>query len=222
MHIRLLKSNVLLLLIGNNYVALILTSITLFDASLAGFLGNINHSPSFGIPLCQIRAYAAQYILSEYRCSLPLDSLRVTLMTILLLYMLPMSGIFIIYFYIIRYIRRTTQALQARQNRNRRDLIVFKRIIILFIILQILSIPAFIAWLLYIITGYTVSCSYYLEIFVSSISQFAMSLVVASTTPKIYEKFKLRQRQVHPSPVIRVRYHNANEFDRQNHEESMS
>ncbi|CAF1089077.1 unnamed protein product [Rotaria sp. Silwood1] len=132
---------------------------------------------------------------------------------VMVTYILPINTIFLIYLHIIRYIRRTTNTIQIRQNINKRDMIVFKRIIILFVFLEILSIPSFVVWILYIITGYTSAWNYTFLAFISSISQLVMSLVLASTTSQIREKLKWRSTQVHPNVEIRVQYHNTQVSD---------
>lgn len=86
-------------------------------------------------------------------------------MIILSAYIFPVNIIFSIYFYIMRYIRRIANAMH-----NRRDMIVFKRIIILFIVLQIWSVPLSVIWLLYIIAGYTTSWNYYIQALSASIN----------------------------------------------------
>ncbi|CAF3298138.1 unnamed protein product [Rotaria sp. Silwood2] len=271
--IRPLASNVLLILISNSYLALILSSATLFEASLTSFLGNLNSWTLFGISLCRTRAYLIvvgqsaisyslllqaffrlfriiffqrralrsfrvfsiliilqwlfvflinllyvylnkfEYIPSEYQCEIPINNYSGAAMMTTLTYILPINTIFFIYFYIMRYIRRTTNTIQTRQNINKRDMIVFKRIIILLIVLQVLSIPLFVVWILYVITGYTISWNYYFLALVSSIGQLVMSLILASTTSQIREKLKWRPNQIHPNIEIRVQGRNTPESD---------
>ncbi|CAF0859040.1 unnamed protein product [Rotaria sordida] len=271
--IRPLASNVLSILISNSYLALILSSIALFDASLTSFLGNLNSWILFGTSLCKIRAYLIivgessmsyslllqaffrlfrivfyqrralrsfrvfsiaiilqwifvflinllyiflnefEYIPSEYRCEIPINNVSGVAMRVMLTYILPVNTIFLIYFYIIRYVRRTTNAIQTRQNINKRDMMVFKRIIILFIVLQILSTPLFVVWILYFITGYISLWNYYFLAFVSSFGQLIMSFVLASTTSQIRAKFKWKLSQVHPNIEMRIRDRNTQESD---------
>jgi uncharacterized membrane protein len=144
-----------------------------------------------------------QYFSSEYRCVVPFPNFHGSVMIFFFAYIIPTSLLFTIYFRIIRHVRQTTRAMQNRQFSRKRDLIVLKRLLVFFIILQMLSTPLAVIWLLYIITGNLISKIYQLQILSVAFSQVFITLFTTFETPQIQEKLRQRRR-VHP--VMGVRF----------------
>lgn len=174
---------------------------------------------AFLINLLYILLNDIEYVPKEYRCAIPWTNIRAAIMVILLTYTFPVNMIFLIYFYIIRYVRRATNAMHNRQNKNKRDIAVFKRIIYLFTVLQILSVPLCVVLILNLVTNATISWSYYIQAFSLSLNQILVSIVLASVTPQIQEKFKWNRSQVHPTVEVQARHRNIEDFGQPNHEE---
>jgi hypothetical protein len=144
-----------------------------------------------------------EYLPSEHRCVVNVNNIRGSVMILLFAYIIPSTMLFTIYFFIIRHVRQTNLGMQHRQNIKKRDIIVFKRIILLFIVLQVFSIPLAVVWLVHIITSYSIQLTYQLQGLTTAFILAFIPIVVAFGTPQIQEKFiwTRRRRQVHP--VIR-------------------
>lgn len=144
------------------------------------------------------------YVSSEYRCLISYSNYRGSIMIFLFAYLIPTNLLFTIYFFILRYLRQTNQAMENHQFSRKRDLTVLKRIMLFLIVLQLFSIPLAVIWLIYIITGYLVSLVYQLQGLTTSISQVFMTIFITFGTPQMQEILKWRRRQqVHP--IVRIR-----------------
>ena len=138
-----------------------------------------------------------KYFANDYRCAVPFSNFRGSLMIFFFAYIIPTNLLFTIYFFIIRHLRQTSHAMQNRQFSRKRDLTVLKRLLLFFIILQLLSTPLAVIWLLYIITGNLTSIVYQLQILSAAFSQLFIILFTTFETPQVQEKLRQR-RQVHP------------------------
>ena len=144
-----------------------------------------------------------KYVPSEYRCLILFTNYRGSVMVFLFTYIIPTSVWFTIYFFIIRHVRQINLTMQNRQLARKRDLVVLKRIMLLFIVLQLFSMPLAVMWLIYIVSGYLIPCVYQLQGLTVAFSQFFITILIAFETPPIQEKFRWRRRQV--QPIVRVR-----------------
>jgi len=152
------------------------------------------------------------YVSSEYRCLVAFDNVRGSLTVFLLTYIIPTNLLFIIYYFIIRHVRKINRAMQNREFARKRDIIVLKRIMILFIVFQLFFMPLGVLWIIYIITGNFVSSIYQLQTLTVAVTQFFMTILITFETPQIREKLKRRrQRHVHPMARVRIQQNEIGE-----------
>lgn len=130
-----------------------------------------------------------QFIASEYRCQIPSTNLRACVMVLFLGYLIPANVMLAIYLYIIRYIRRTNN-----RRMHRHDMMIFRKTLIIFTTVQLLSVPLSVLWLLYIIANYLTPLSYQLQAVTVAFSQSFIPSALAYSTPQIREKFRRWQR----------------------------
>jgi hypothetical protein len=102
--------------------------------------------------------------------------------------------------------------MQNREFARKRDIIVLKRIMILFIVFQLFFMPLGVLWIIYIITGNFVSSIYQLQTLTVAVTQFFMTILITFETPQIREKLKRRrQRHVHPMARVRIQQNEIGE-----------
>ena len=124
-----------------------------------------------------------QYVSSEFRCQISYTNFRASLLAWIIEYLIPTNIIFVIYFCIIRYIRRTNRGV-----RHRRDVIVMKQMLGLLVIVQFLSVPLSILWALYLTTNYLTPLSYQIQGLTVAFSQAFTPIALAFCTAEIREK----------------------------------
>ena len=134
-----------------------------------------------------------EFIPSEYRCQIPLTNARACLLLLFLDYLIPGNLMLTIYLCIIRYIRQRNIRIV-----HRHDVIVLKRTLTIFLMIQFLSIPLVIIWLIYIVGNSLTSLSYQLQALTIGFSQSLFPMALAYSTPQIRERFKCQQRRVQP------------------------
>ena len=135
-----------------------------------------------------------EYIASVYHCQVSYTNLRGSFMILFIEYMIPANIMYTIYFYIIRYIRRINNRMNIR-----RDMVVFKQVLILFISVQILFLPVGVFWILSTTNDYLRELSYQLQELTMAFSQVFLPIILAFSTPHIREIFQWRRRiRVHP------------------------
>lgn len=141
-----------------------------------------------------------EFISSEYRCQLSLTNIRACLMLLFIDYLIPGNVMLTIYLYIIRYIRQRNHRIM-----HRHDIVVLKKTLIMFTMVQLLSIPLVVLWLMYVIDGYLTPLSYQLQAITVAFSQSLTPIMVAYSTTQIRELFKCQQRhRVRPFPQNRI------------------
>ncbi len=138
------------------------------------------------------------YVSSEYRCLVTFTNQRGSIMAFLFAYIIPGNVLFTIYFFILRFVRQTNHAIQNRQLARQRDLIVLKRIIILFIIFQLFYTPFAVIWIIYVCTGHLVALTYQLQGLIVGLSHVFITIMITFGTPQMREKLKCRRWQVQP------------------------
>ncbi|UJR37046.1 hypothetical protein I4U23_029751 [Adineta vaga] len=139
-----------------------------------------------------------QYLPLEYNCWISFENIRGLLMAIIFIFNNPLSIVFTIYTQIIRYTRRSTQIQQHRQNSNKRDLMILKRVVILIFIVVGIGLPTTAIVLIYIITKYVVPFAYHIQGLSISFGVFIASISLVFITPRIQAIFHQRQAKVRP------------------------
>jgi hypothetical protein len=112
-----------------------------------------------------------------------------------------MSIVFIIYIYIVKYIRRTAQTQQHRKSANQRDALVLKRILLLVLALLTLGIPTLCVMIIYWFTHYLVPFAYHMQGLGVSCGLTVQAIVMVLITPQIRKIFKRNGTSVHPISV---------------------
>ncbi|UJR37047.1 hypothetical protein I4U23_029752 [Adineta vaga] len=139
-----------------------------------------------------------EYIDSEYRCLIRFTNLRASFMLFVTAYGIPGNILFMIYFVIIRHIRQRNLRIQNRPHGKKRDMIVLKRIVLVFIALQLISTPLAVLSIIYIVTGHIVELTYQIQNLTLAFSQLFLPILMTLGIPQIREKFKRSQHKVHP------------------------
>jgi hypothetical protein len=142
-----------------------------------------------------------QYLPTEYNCWFGFQNTRGLIMITIILYNNPLTIIFTIYTQIIRYTRRVTQIQQARQQANRRDLIILKRIVILVFIIAGIGLPTVVIVLIYMITKYLMPYAYHLQGLSLSLGVLITSVSLIFITARIRQIFTHNQVRVHPQRI---------------------
>ncbi len=139
------------------------------------------------LPNLLLRSF--EYASPAYHCLILYPNFLGLLITTLIIFYFPIITIGSIYFYIIYYMRqiKTSSIQRNRQRSTERDIIVLHRIVILVGMLLILSIPAILLWLGYIITGYFYPFSYHLQWLTFAFSLSILSIVSIFLTPQLQE-----------------------------------
>jgi hypothetical protein len=145
-----------------------------------------------------------QYLPLEYNCWIAFKNIRGLIMVMLTIYNNPLTIIFTIYTQIIRYTRRPTQIQQRRQNSNKRDLIILKRIVILVFIIVGIGLPTAGVVLIYIITHYVTPYAYHIQGLSISLGVLVASVSLIFVTPQIKHIFQQRPGQVGPHETMMV------------------
>jgi len=136
-----------------------------------------------------------QYQSIDYNCWISFKNIRGMLLAILNIYVCPLLIIFIIYAYILKYIRQKINIQQKRRKANRRNIIILRRIIIILIFLIIIGIPTLIILLIYIITNYLIPFAYDIQTINISLGLVITSITLVFVTPRLRHMF--RQNNLH-------------------------
>ncbi|CAF1279054.1 unnamed protein product [Rotaria sordida] len=145
-----------------------------------------------------------EYSLFAHSCWISFKNIYELLHALLIMYICPILIVCLIYIYIIRYTHQTIHIQQQRQIRNKRDLIILKRMVIIILIAMGIGIVTLFTWINYIITNYLIPIAYHLQ-GLSISSGFLMgSIGFAFITPQIYDILRIKQRQINPIIMIEV------------------
>ncbi len=130
-------------------------------------------------------------------CWLSFKDIRSLSISMAFVYGSPLIVMGLVYFCIIRYIRQTAQTEQVRQNSNKRDLLIVKRIIILVLIAMGIGIPTAFLLIIYMITNYLPSLAYHIQALSLTTGLVLESIALGYITPQVREIFK-KKRQINP------------------------
>ncbi|CAF3508296.1 unnamed protein product [Rotaria sp. Silwood1] len=142
------KHDVVLILVANNYLALLAFALVAVPTNIDMVRGDYNlyiGMETFG---CRIRAYIIYtslaiifhtFVLQQNVCLLPVHSARGFIWSILIIYGIPIIVINIIYIQLTRFIRRSSK---IASTRAKRDVIVVRRIVLVAGILTLMGIPS--------------------------------------------------------------------------------
>ena len=125
------------------------------------------------------------YLPAEHYCSIPFNSLKPILTASAVAYGLPSTLLALIYFRIARYIRLHQQTLRHR-HRNRRDVAVIRRTVVIVSILWTLGIPSMILVLYgYVRNGDLHPLTYRIEWLAPSAAVLVLSVVLIRSDPRL-------------------------------------
>ena len=133
-------------------------------------------------------------------CWLSFKNIRTLAISMLFGYGISMIIMGLIYACIIRYIRQTVQTQQVRQNANKRDLLVVKRIIILVLTGMSIGIPTAFLLIIYMITNYLTPLAYHIQALSLTVGLVFESIALGFTTPQVRELFR-KNPQVNPAII---------------------
>jgi hypothetical protein len=156
--------------------------------------------------------YILAYLLSkdfEYQpdigsCWLSFKNIRALSIAMAFVYGSPLIVMGLVYAFIIRYVRQTIQTQQRRQNANKRDLLIVKRIIILVLIAMGIGIPTAFLLIIYIITKDLTSMAYHIQALSLTTGLVIESVALGLITPKVRKLFQVDRRRVEPVMALRV------------------
>lgn len=150
------------------------------------------------------------YLPSEFYCQTPFTNLRAILYIAVRLYGFPLIILFGIYWYLVRYIQRTglsAEAVDARRRaqKNARDLMLIKRLLITVMLLILLGLPAIIFLMIFVFTGHLLSLAYRISWLSVSFSMvFLIIMLVKHTHPlrntvkRLINSIKIRHPRIAP------------------------
>ncbi|CAF3514592.1 unnamed protein product [Rotaria sp. Silwood1] len=145
-----------------------------------------------------------EYFSFTYSCWISFKNIRALFHALLIMYIGPILSICLMYAYIIRYIRQTNHIRQQRKLRNKQDLFVLKRIVILVLVAMGIGIATVFTLINYMITDYLIPIAYHLQ-GLSITGGFLMgSIGFIFITPQIYEILRMKKRKINPTVMIKV------------------
>ncbi|UJR37048.1 hypothetical protein I4U23_029753 [Adineta vaga] len=154
------------------------------------------------IPIFYILAYLLghdfEYHSDIYGCWLSFKNIRALSIAMTFVYGTPLIIMGSIYARLICYVRQTGQNQQIRQNSNKRDLLIVKRIIVLVLIAMGIGIPTAFLLIIYMITGELTSLAYHIQALSLTAGLVVDSIVLALITPQVRNLLKIRKHRVTP------------------------
>ncbi|CAF0962303.1 unnamed protein product [Rotaria sordida] len=136
-------------------------------------------------------------------CWLSFKNIRGLSIALIFVYGKPLIIMSLIYVCIVRFIRQTVHTQEIRQNANKRDLLVVKRIIILVFIAMAIGIPTLLILIIYIITNHLTPFAYHIQALSLTVGLVAASIAMGFITPQVRDIFKVN-RQIHPVMAIEI------------------
>jgi len=154
------------------------------------------------IPVFYILAYLLlgdfEYHPDISSCWISFKNIRALSIAMAFVYGTPLIIMSIIYVCIIRYVRQAVYAQQIRENANKRDLLIVKRILVLVLIAMGIGIPTGVLLIIYMITNYLTSLAYHIQALSLTTGLVIESIALGFITPQVREIFKRNKRQVNP------------------------
>jgi hypothetical protein len=158
------------------------------------------------IPIFYILAYLLlgdfQYQPDIGSCWLSFKNITALSIAMAFVYGTPLIIMSVIYACIIRYIRQTVQIQQIRQQANKRDLLIVKRMIMLVLIAMGIGIPTGVLLIIYMITNYLISLAYHIQALSLTTGLILESVALGFITPQVREIFKRNRQQVNPITTV--------------------
>lgn len=141
----------------------------------------------------------------EYICRITKDDTFNIAYSTIVIYGIPFNSIAFIYFQVHRYIRQQTLSangnFQLRYRRRQRDIFVFRRIIIIVILLGSYGIPNSVMLIMLAITGELVSSFYRVLEFSFAAAVLTLSVALFYVTPQLREKFRIFPRKLRVTAI---------------------
>lgn len=131
---------------------------------------------------------------NEPYCTASYDQLASLIYMPIVAFVLPLTIISICYMYIVQKTRRIKTTIRPYQQRNRRDYLVIRRIIIIITILSMVSLPLLIDLFIYLPKGYTDPYMNSIGWVSSSINAIILAISLPFINPRMYELFKKSNR----------------------------
>jgi len=126
------------------------------------------------------------YLPKEYYCSVPFANLRVTLWVIFNIYGIPLLLLLLIYSRITIFLHRQSNNRNlVIKQRQQRDLVVIRRILIHVGLLMVLGIPIIVLLIMFYIADGKFPLFFRIQFFSVSLSLIELSLSVAILTPQL-------------------------------------
>lgn len=157
------------------------------------------------------------YLPSEFYCQTPFVDLPAILYVAGRLYGFPLGILFGTYWYLLRYVRRTTPLADTddarrRVRNNARDVIVIRKLLITIIILVFLGLPSIIFLILFICTGNLLAityrigwCSVSFSLVFLIMTLIKYTIPLRDTIKKLINNVGFVQRRIGPQPTVRTR-----------------
>ena len=140
-----------------------------------------------------------KFLPSERNCQIPFDNVVGFFAMLTCIYLIPISIIFVMYAYMLQYIRRMVHSHPHRQNANERDMTVLRRILLLALALVVLGFPTLLIAMIYWITRSLAPSAYIIRDLSVAIGVLLEIIVLAYITPQIRTIFARITRRVHPA-----------------------
>lgn len=163
--------------------------------------------------LANILLHDFQYLPTEFNCWIAFQNIRGLIMVTIMIFNNPLTIIFNIYMQIIRYTRRTAQMQQRRQNANKRDLAVLKRIVILVFVIVGMGLPTVVVVLIYIITQSVIPYAYHIQGLCIALGVLTASICLVFVTPQIQQIFTKSRTRIRPHETVMVYVNQLNAID---------
>jgi hypothetical protein len=157
------------------------------------------------------------YLPLDFYCQTSFTNLPASLYIAARLYGFPLIILFGTYWYLLRYLRRTsllavTNDARRRAQNNARDLIVIKRLLIIVTLLVLIGLPGMIFLLMFIFTGYLFSLIYRIVwLSVSFSLVFLTFMLIKYTNPlrmtvqRLINNIGIRQIRIAPQELVQAR-----------------
>lgn len=156
------------------------------------------------------------YLPSEFYCQTPFSNLPAILYVAGRLYGFPLFVLFGTYWYLVRYVQRTTPLADTNDARRRarndaREVVVIKRLLITVVLLVCLGLPSIIFLFIFIFTGYLSTITYRIGwLSVSFSLVFLLFMLIKYTNPlretitRLMNNITFLQRRIVPLSTVRT------------------
>jgi hypothetical protein len=154
--------------------------------------------------------YSHKLIPGEYICRITKDDTFGIAYSTIVIYGIPFNSIALTYFQVHRFIRQQTLSIngnfQLRYRRRQRDIFVFRRIIIIVILLGSYGMPNSIMLIMLAITGELVPSFYRVLELSFAAAVLTLSVALFYVTPQLRKGFRIFPRKVRITGVITHEY----------------